>query len=139
MINNDPVITCAICNQLVYLHGAHECRPVNAAYAYRPVTCPYCNLIFSAVTGHICGSVLRQNTFLPPNEPIGEVRKIAVIHNRTKFYGKEIYWYQLYNGQIPPKFVNILDTDYYEYGGNHNIALMELKDYGYKIIIGNDI
>lgn len=78
----------------------------------RPTLCPYCNEIF---------------------------KKIAIIHNRTKFYGKEIYWYQLYNGEIPPKFVNILDTDYYEFGGNHIIALTELKDYDYKIIMGNDI
>ena len=90
--------------------------------------CDKCGEEFDCYSEHKC----------TPNKD--EIIKIAIIHNREEFYGmNNVYWYQLYNGKIPPGFIKVPDTEYYEYGGTHKAALKKLKKLNYKIIEGKNI
>ena len=67
---------------------------------------------------------------------------IAVTHSRKTFYnGKDIYWYQLacHPSDVPMGFLNIPDTELYEYGGTHTEAIEALKQAGFQIIEGKEI
>ena len=81
--------------------------------------------------------------------------KIKVIyHSRKKFYhGKDIYWYEFecsgitdvdkqmeFNKAIPPKFLRLPSSIYWEYGGSHLEAIADLTDSQlYDIVEGNEI
>lgn len=72
------------------------------------------------------------------------IKPVEVItHSRTVFYhGKKIYWYE-----FPKwcriinytKFLRVLNTDFYEYGGTHQEALKDLRAGGFKIKKGKPI
>jgi hypothetical protein len=77
----------------------------------------------------------------------------VIAHSREKFYGKPVYWYRFilpgvsnlkkrleYDGLIPDKFLRVPETNYYEYGGNHEQALNDLTSSGFtRIIYGNEL
>jgi hypothetical protein len=67
---------------------------------------------------------------------------ISIYHSRKKFYGKLIYWYEFYVDKtvpIPPKFLQVPATIYYEYGGTHKEALKDLKASKFYIIKGEEL
>ena len=68
----------------------------------------------------------------------------VICHSRKKFYnGKDIYWYEfLVNGVtihvftiFIDKFLRIPDTQYYEFGGNHDDAIKALTIHGITDIV----
>jgi len=72
----------------------------------------------------------------------------AIIHNREKFYGQLIYWYELFCDEkpihwneeepvvnTPVGFLRVPFTDYYEFGGTHEEALRILTKNGYDDIV----
>ena len=70
------------------------------------------------------------------------MKLIAVTHSRKKFYKKtNICWYQLacHPSDVPMGFLNIPDTELYEYGGTNEEAVETLKQAGFKILKGTEI
>lgn len=75
----------------------------------------------------------------------------VITHSRQKFYGREIYWYEFsmdgmpihelgHEDILPEGFLRVIDTDYYEFAGDVNLATKSLTDAGFTIIVkGNDI
>jgi len=138
--------TCPDCGETHKLVPKHKCKTPKYVYY-----CPMCGVKTNKLYEHDCiykrlpdslCSICKKE----PNNKWHEcnfstdIVRIAIIHNREKFYGmSNIYWYRLYNGPIPSKFIKVPDTDYYEYGGTHNSALKELKKNKFKIIEGKDI
>ena len=73
----------------------------------------------------------------------------ASYHSRKTFYnGKDIYWYKLFcdgvpissgtEHHVPWGFLKIPETEYYEYGGSHNDAIIHLKLSGFNSIMEGD-
>lgn len=72
----------------------------------------------------------------------------VICHSRQKFYNWlfPVYWYEfiykninldkildnigIYGNIIPPKFLRVATTRYYEYGGMHDEALKDLRKAG---------
>ncbi len=73
----------------------------------------------------------------------------VIFHSRRNFYnGIPIYWYEFmtqvknwdFTDLIPPLFLNVPMTVFYEYGGTHEQALQELKRDGFiDIIEGEEV
>lgn len=62
----------------------------------------------------------------------------VILHNRSKFYGKLIYWYEFLKCKnIPRGFLNVPSTPYYEFGGTHQNAMEKLA--GFTIVGGSDL
>ena len=65
----------------------------------------------------------------------------TITHSRKKFYhGKDIHWYEILAeaASIPPKFLRMPETNYFEYGGTHEDALKDLTDSGFNDIVEGD-
>jgi len=64
----------------------------------------------------------------------------VIYYSRKNFYNKEIYWYEFKSDNyihhlIPKLFLNVLFTKYYEFGGIHQEAILELTKSGFTDII----
>ena len=71
-----------------------------------------------------------------------EPELVAFTHSRKAFYyGRDIYWYQLicHPSYVPIGFLNIPDTELYEYCGTHIDALKALIQAGFRIEEGTEL
>jgi len=67
----------------------------------------------------------------------------VIFHSRKKFYnGKSIYWYEFITDKeidlellIPSKFLRVPFTQFYEFGGTHDEAILDLTKCGFSNII----
>lgn len=71
----------------------------------------------------------------------------AIYHSRRNFYnGKPFYWYEFISNDgsnitlpsVAQKFLRVEYTIYYEYGGTHEEALLELTNYNLTDIVGGE-
>ena len=68
---------------------------------------------------------------------------IVIFHSRKKFYnGLPIYWYEFVTDKelnlelsIPTKFIRVPFTPFYEFGGTHEEAILDLTRCGFSNII----
>ena len=67
----------------------------------------------------------------------------VVFHSRKKFYnGLETYWYEFVTDTeinlellIPTKFIRVPFTQFYEFGGTHEEAILDLTVCGFSNIM----
>ena len=74
----------------------------------------------------------------------------VIVHPRRKFYnGRNIFWYEFsmdgiplhelgHEDILPNGFLRVDDTDYYEFGGTKEIAVENLTNAGFTLIIDGD-
>lgn len=72
---------------------------------------------------------------------------IVIARSRRNFYeGRPIYWYEFiteigwfdFTSLIPQRFLNVPYTVFYEYGGTHEEAILELTKAGFIDIVEGD-